>query len=96
MLIALYVLEGFQQFTRFTLIDYSIRPPFLMGISLVHHFHSETCSVEYISPGINYLSFRTHNGLVEIKSVQVESHGTNTKSSKPNTNYWPSGKEEVK
>jgi hypothetical protein len=66
-----------------------------MGISLVHHLHSETCSVQYISPSRNYSVLTINNGLVEIKSVQVEGHGANTKGSKPNTNYWPGGKEEV-
>jgi hypothetical protein len=67
-----------------------------MGISLVHYFHSETCSVKYISPRINNVTLIIHNGLVEVKSVQVKRHSANTKGSKPNTNYWPSGEEEVK
>jgi hypothetical protein len=66
-----------------------------MGISLVHHFHPQTCSVKNISPSRNYSILTINKGLVEIKSVQVKCHSANTKGSKPNTNYWPSGKEEV-
>jgi hypothetical protein len=36
------------------------------------------------------------NTLVEIQTVEIESHGATPRGSEPNTNYWPGSKEEVK
>jgi hypothetical protein len=68
LLIAPY-LEGFQQFTQFSLIDLSIRPPFLMGIPLVHHFHTKPGSVKNIGPSIQDMALIIHDGLVKIETI---------------------------
>jgi hypothetical protein len=70
LLIAPY-LEGFQQFTQFSLIDFSIRPPFLMGIPLVHHFHTKTGSVKNVGPSIQDMALIIHDGLVKIETIAL-------------------------
>jgi len=37
-----------------------------------------------------------NDALIEIKSIQIESHSANTKGSKPDAHNGPSGEEEVK
>ena len=68
----------------------------VVSIAFMHHFHTKTSTVKDVSPGVNYMTFRSLNGLVEVKTIQVECHGANTKSSKPDPYHRKSSKEEVK
>ena len=67
-----------------------------MSITLVHHFHAKTSTVENICPGVQDFALTIHDGLVEVETVEVECHGANTKSSEPDTNDRPCCEEEVK
>ncbi len=62
----------------------------------MHHLHTQVCAVDDVSPSVDDTSLRVDNGLVEVETVQVESHGGNTHGSQPNTENRPQGKEEVK
>ena len=66
-----------------------------MGVSLVHDFHSETCSVKDVCPGVDDVAVRRLDGLVEVESIQVEGHCGYTKSGEPDANDRPGSKEEV-
>ena len=67
-----------------------------MSVTLVHDFNTEICTVEDICPRVNVVTRFIENGLVEVETVEVESHGGDTESSEPNANNRPSCKEEVK
>jgi hypothetical protein len=67
-----------------------------MSITLVHNFHSKVCTVKYVTPGWNNLALRIKNRLIEVETVQVESHGANAHGCKPNTYNWEDCQEEVK
>lgn len=45
-----------------------------MGITLVHDFHSESCSVEDVCPGVDDVAVTGLDGLIEVEAVQIESH----------------------
>ena len=47
-----------------------------MCISLVHNFKAKIGSIEDVSPGIHNVTLSL-DGLVEIKTIQVERHGAN-------------------
>lgn len=64
-------MEGFQQFTQFSLIDLSIRPPFLMGIPLVHHFHSKASPVKDIGPGRDNAILTIDQRLIEVETIAL-------------------------
>ena len=66
-----------------------------MSISFVHHFHSETSTVQNVGPSVNHFALVLNDGLVEVEAIQVKRHSANTKSGKPNANDWPSRKEKV-
>ena len=52
-----------------------------MSVALVHYFHTKTSSVKNISPGVYQLYLGTlNNGLIEVESVEVKSHGAETPS----------------
>jgi hypothetical protein len=61
----------------------------------MHDFHSETCSVEDVSPGVDDVAVRRLDGLVEVEAIQVKSHSADTKSSKPDADNRPRCQEEV-
>ena len=65
------------------------------NLTLVHYLHPQTCPVKNISPSRKYFVLTINNGLVKIKAIEVKSHRRNTKSSKPDSNYRPCGKEEM-
>ena len=67
-----------------------------MSIALVHDFHTQTSTVQNISPGVDNFTLGIHDGLVEVETVEVECHGAYTKSSEPDTNDRPCCQEEVK
>ena len=56
-----------------------------MSITLMHYFHTETSAVEDICPGVEHATLTIKDGLVEVETVEVECHGGDTKSSKPDT-----------
>ena len=39
-----------------------------MSVALMHHLHSETCSVKNVSPGVNDVTVRRLDGLVEVEA----------------------------
>ena len=46
-----------------------------MGVPFVHDFHSETCSVKDVCPGVDDVSLGLDNGLVEVEAIEIKSHG---------------------
>ena len=67
-----------------------------MGITFVHDFHTKVSAVDDVSPSVDDTALRVNDGLVEVKSIKVESHGGNTHCSQPDTKNRPQGQEEVK
>ena len=67
-----------------------------MSVTLVHHFKTEISTVKDVCPGVDHATVVIKQRLIKVESVEVECHGTNTKSSKPDANYRPGSKEEVK
>ena len=57
-----------------------------MSIALVHYFHTQTSTVEYVCPSVEDVSLVVLDRLVEVETVQVECHGANTKCGEPDTN----------
>ena len=68
----------------------------VVSVALVHDFHAQTSAVENVCPSVDHFALTINDRLVEVETVEVECHGANTKSSEPDTNYRPCGKEEVK
>ena len=66
-----------------------------MSVTLVHHFHTQTSTVEHICPGVDHFALGLNNRLVEVETVEVECHGGHTQSGKPDTHDRPCSKEEV-
>ena len=66
-----------------------------MSISLMHHLKPEVRTVENVSPGIDYTTTAIKQRLVEVETIEVECHGANTESGKPDANYRPGSEEEV-
>ena len=66
-----------------------------MSITLMHYFHTETSAVEDICPSVEHATLTIKDGLVEVETVEVECHGGDTKSSKPDTYTEPCCEEEV-
>ena len=66
-----------------------------MGISLMHHFHPKSSTVQNISPSRNYSVLTINQRLIEVETVEIECHRGNTKSGEPDTNDGPGSKEEV-
>ena len=50
----------------------------VVGVAFVHDFHAETSSVQDVRPRIDDVTFTVLDGLVEVKSIEVESHGADT------------------
>mmetsp|Transcript_47819 Transcript_47819/g.107337 ORF Transcript_47819/g.107337 Transcript_47819/m.107337 type:complete len:396 (+) Transcript_47819:127-1314(+) len=67
-----------------------------MSVTLVHYLDTKISTVEDISPRVNVVTRFVKNRLVEVETVKVECHSSNTKRGEPDTNYRPSCKEEVK
>ena len=67
----------------------------VVSITLVHHFHAKTSTIEDICPGVQDFALTVHDELVEVETVEVECHGANTKSSEPDANDRPCCQEEV-
>ena len=67
-----------------------------MCISFVHDFHSESCSVEDVCPGVKDSALSVDDGLVEVESIEVEGHGGHAKVGEPDADYRPGCQEEVK
>jgi hypothetical protein len=63
--------EGFQQFTRFSLTDLSARPPFLMGVSLMHHFHPKASPVKDIGPSRNNAILTIDQRLIKVETIAL-------------------------
>ena len=67
-----------------------------MSVSLVHHFHTKTSSVQNVCPGVQDFTLTVHDGLVEVKSIEVEGHRGNTQCGEPDTDNRRKRQEEVK
>jgi len=67
----------------------------IVCVPFVHHLHTQTCTVQNISPGVQDFALTIHDGLVEVETVKVECHGANTKCSEPDTDNRPCCEEEV-
>ena len=66
-----------------------------MGVPFVHNFHSKSCTVEHICPGVKDSSLPINDGLVEVETVEVESHGRDAEGGKPDSHHWPRSEEEM-
>ncbi len=66
-----------------------------MGVTLVHDFHSEACSVKDVSPGVDDASLGLDDRLVEVEAIEIESHGGYAKGGEPDADHRPGCKEEV-
>ena len=67
----------------------------VMGVTLVHDFHSESGAVEYVCPGVEHSSLSVDDGLVEVEAIEVESHGRDAEGGKPDSHHWPRSEEEM-
>ena len=67
-----------------------------MGIALVHHFHAEAGTVEDVGPGVDHAALAIEDRLVEVETVEVESHRAHAQGGEPDANHGPSSQEEVK
>ena len=67
-----------------------------MSVALVHYFHAQTSTVEDISPSVDHMTLVVNDRLVEVETVEVESHRGNTESGEPDTDNRPGSQEEVK
>ena len=67
-----------------------------MSVALVHHFHAEVGAVQHISPGVQDAALSIQNRLVEVETVQVESHGADAHGGEPDADHRPGSQEEVK
>jgi hypothetical protein len=56
----------------------------VVGVALVHHFHAQVGTVNYLSPGGDHLALGIRDRLVGVEAVQVEGHGAYAK-----TLEWP-------
>jgi len=65
-------------------------------VTLMHNFHSKTCTVQYICPGVQYTTLTIEDGLVEVETIEVECHGAYAQCSEPDSNDRPCCQEEVK
>merc|ERR1712100_998464 len=68
----------------------------VVSVALVHHFHTEVGAVQHISPGVQDAALTIKDGLVEVETVQVESHGADAQGSEPDADNGPGAQEEVK
>ena len=68
----------------------------VVSITFMHHFHTKVGTVENVSPCRNDMILRVNQRLVEVETIQVEGHGANTKSGKPDANDRPGSQKEVK
>ena len=64
-------------------------------VTFVHDFHSETCSVEDVCPGVEDATLSVDDRLVEVESIEVECHCAYAKGGEPDSDYWPCSQEEV-
>ena len=67
----------------------------VVGVAFMHDFHTQTSSVENVSPGVHHMPFATSDGLVEVEAVEVERHGGDAEGGKPNPHDGPCCEEEV-
>ena len=67
----------------------------VVGIALVHHFHPETSTVQNVCPRINHMPIACLDGLVEVKTVEVECHGGDAERGKPDADDRERTKEKV-
>ena len=67
----------------------------VVSVTLVHHFHTKTSTVQNVCPSVEDMTLVVHDGLVEVESVEVERHRGNTKCGEPDANNRPCSKEEV-
>jgi len=67
----------------------------IVCVPFVHHLHSQTGTVQYVCPCVEHTTLTIKDGLVEVETVQVESHRGYTKCGEPDTNNGPCSKEEV-
>ena len=49
-----------------------------MGVAFVHDLHAETSSVQNGRPRIDDVTLTVLDGLVKVKSIEVEGHGADT------------------
>merc|ERR1711991_751251 len=68
----------------------------VVSVALVLHFHAEVGTVQHISPGVQDAALTIQDGLVEVETVQVESHGADAHGSEPDADNGPGSQEEVK
>ena len=61
----------------------------------MHHFHSKTCTVQNVRPGVNNMPLAISDGLIEVEAVEVESHGGDAEGGKPDADNRPCCEEEV-
>src|SRR6476469_580296 len=67
----------------------------VVSVALVHHFHTQVRTVQYVCPGANHLTLRVDDGLVEVEPVQVERHGADAQGGEPDADDGPCTQEEV-
>ena len=67
----------------------------VVSITLVHHFHTQTSTVQNVCPGRQNLTRTIKDGLVEVETVQVECHRAHAECGEPDANNRPRCEEEV-
>ena len=67
-----------------------------MSVALVHNFHAEVGAVQNVCPGVEHTTLTIKDGLVEVETVQVESHGADAHGGEPDADNGPGSQEEVK
>ena len=66
-----------------------------MSVALVHHFHTQTSTVQHISPGVQHAALAVEDRLVEVEAVQVEGHRAHAQGGEPDADHRPGSQEEV-
>ena len=67
-----------------------------MCVTFVHDFHTQTSTVKNVCPSVEDTTLTIKDGLVEVETVQVESHGADAQGSEPDADNGPGSQEEVK
>ena len=67
----------------------------VVGVTLMHNFHTQTSAVQNICPGVQHTTLTINDGLVEVETVQVECHRGDAKGGEPDADNRPCSKEEV-
>ena len=67
----------------------------IVSITLMHYFHAKVGTVKDVTPSVYNMTLTLNNGLIEVESVEVKSHGADAESGKPDSQHWPRSEEKM-